>query len=546
MMESDSMLREYLPGWSAAVVLVVLAATVASAQGVVQGSVTAGDTNLPLANAVIELRAIPVAPGGRLRAKTDENGQFQLTGVPPGRYVLTARHAGYSPLTYNPVAGQAIFPVKDGEMPPIRMRMTRQGSVGGLVLGSDGRPLTHARVVLSQRRPVASQNVLLPEREVWTDARGRFSIPGVPAGSYLLSATSRAIPAGSDSTTVYVHTFYPGTTSPRAASYIQVADARSVTGLVLKLSVQPGFPIAGRVATASGSPLGRMRVLARRDTDDGETTFLSADASQATTDEKGAFRIGRLPAGTYRLSVLGAENQQKWVASSTVFLGSSDAAHLTIIAGHGATVKGRILFQGNRRPVSPRAVRLGLQSQRGPGAQGLIHASINDDSTFTIYSIPPGPARFLASLNSESYYVKEILLKGRNVADQAVDFADGDLIREVHVVVALDAAEFSGAVVSHSGTGTPATVVLFPSQPDAWQSSPRLIKVAATTAHGKFVIRGIMPGDYGIVAVRNLDPAAAGDPTLLGALEPFASRVTLRSGGAGSKVLHAIQGPGQR
>lgn len=546
MMESDSMLREHLPGWSAAVVLAVLAATVASAQGVVQGSVTAGDTSRPLANAIMELRAMPSATGRLFRASTDPDGQFRFVDVPPGRYVLSARHAGYSPLTYTPVGAQTVFPVKPGESPAIRMRMTRQGSVEGQILGPNGRPLRRARVILSHYRPLAGQSVLTPEREVWADSRGRFHIPGAPAGRYLLSAMSRAVPPGPDPGSAYVHTFYPGTTSPRAASYLQVADAQSVTGLMLQLGLEPGFPVAGRITDPTGSPLAGARVLVRRMTDNGDISLLGGDAGEATTDDTGAFRIGRLAAGSYRLFALGTAGQRKLTASRTVAVGSSDTAHLAIVASNGATVKGRVIFEGNIRPISPRVVRLALQSQWEPGAQGLIRAAVADDSTFTIEDIPAGPARFLASLSSQSYYVKAIQVRGKDVADHAVDFADGDLIREVHVVVALDAAEFSGAVVSHSGTGTPATVVLFPSQPDAWQSSPRLIKVAAATAQGKFVIRGIMPGDYGVVAVHNLSPAAGIDPALLAALQPFASPVRLRSRGVGSGLLHAIQAPGQQ
>ena len=547
-MRSNTILRDHWSIWSAAVCLAVLSAAAANAQGIVQGSVTAGDTNRPLANAIIELRPMPSATGRLLKGSTDTDGQFRFVDVPPGRYVLSARHAGYSPLTYTPVGAQTVFPVKPGESPAIRMRMTRQGSVEGQILGANGRPLRRARVILSHYRPLAGQSVLTPEREVWADPRGRFHIPGVPAGSYLLSATSRAVPPGPDPGSVYVHTFYSGTTRPRMASRIQVADARSVTGLMLQLGLQPGFPVAGRITDPAGSPLAGARVLVRRMTDDGDISLLGGDAGEATTDDTGAFRIGRLAAGSYRLLALGSAGQRKLTASRTVAVGSSDTAHLAVVASNGATVKGRVIFEGNIRPISPRVVRLAVQSEWEPGAQGLIRAAVADDSTFTIEDIPAGPARFFASLSSQSYYVKAIQVRGEDVADQVVDFAHGDLLQQVHVVIAFDAAEFSGAV-AHDGGGPSrpaATVVLFPSQPAAWQTSPRLIKVAAATAQGKFVIRGIMPGDYGIVAVHNLSPAAGIDPALLAALQPSASPVRLRSRGAGSKVLHAIQAPGQQ
>jgi len=186
-----------------------------------------------------------------------------------------------------------------------------------------------------------------------------------------------------------------------------------------------------------------------------------------------------------------------------------------------------------------------LQPESQPGVGGALSASVSDDGTFAIRGIPEGSARLLATLNSESYYLKAIRLDGNDVADQAIPIAAGATVSGIEVVVGLDAAELRGSVYSDDSAATAdaASVVLFPSDRKLWQSSPRLIKVATTTVRGPYLIRGIMPGDYRVAAVgKALDSV---DPTVLAALASSADNVTIAAGTVEKHVLRAKSGPSQ-
>src|SRR5438132_9801250 len=62
------------------------------------GHVFAADTSRPLKRARVFVRA-PDLPEGR-GAITDDNGLFELTGLPASRYILTASKNGFIALSY--------------------------------------------------------------------------------------------------------------------------------------------------------------------------------------------------------------------------------------------------------------------------------------------------------------------------------------------------------------------------------------------------------------------------------------------------------------
>jgi hypothetical protein len=508
-----------------------------SAPGSVRGMITASDTNLPLAEATVELRTLSSVDSRTHRVVTGPDGQFSFTGVPAGEYVLSARRPGFGPRIYYPMAGVSSFAVRDRQGPPIQMSMTREPAVGGQVVGPGGDPLRGATVVLSHYKELGGRRVLAPEREVTADPQGRFYIPGVSDGKYLFSAGSRAIPAHGNLNALYAHTFYPGTTSISRAEYIAVTGGQSVQNLKIQVGVSPAFSIAGRLTDPSGSPLADITVLARRYIDDGAASLVGMDSSVAKTNAKGDFWIGRLPNGKYRVSVLATMGDRKWVASRTIELQGANSGRFTLVADAGATLSGRVVLEENVRGVPANVVRLTLQAWDEPGIRGMFRANANADGSFEIRGIPDGPAKLTGALNSESYYVKAIRLNGDDVADRAILFANGQTVSGVELVIALDAAELRGSVVSTESTAAaPATVVLFPVNPDLWQTNARLIKVARAAERGEFVIRGIMPGDYGLVALDKAPDAI--DPTVLAAIAPSADKIALRGTIVGKRVLH--------
>lgn len=125
--------------------------------------------------------------------------------------------------------------------------------------------------------------------------------------------------------------------------------------------------------------------------------------------------------------------------------------------------------------------------------------------------------RFHAGLSTDRYYLKSITVNGQDVTEGVLNVGRGERIDGAVVVISLAAGQLSGQVQAVSGAGSP-VVILWPSA----QPGARLIKVAHVNESGQFTIRGIMPGEYGIVAARNVPEGSERDERVWTALQPWA------------------------
>jgi carboxypeptidase family protein len=161
--------------------------------------------------APMQVRTIQDRPqmisAGRV-ATTNDLGEFRIIGVPPGQYFLSATmrgtiaatlenddRSGYAPTFYPGTSslgeaqrltlavGQTISDLAMVLVP------TRTARVTGVVLDSQGRPMTNGNILVMQRNNglglVSMVGAVKPD--------GSFSLSGLAPGDYLLSA---AMPAG--------------------------------------------------------------------------------------------------------------------------------------------------------------------------------------------------------------------------------------------------------------------------------------------------------------------------------------------------------------
>ena len=175
--------------------------------GTVNGAVT--DTSgKPIAGASVELIPAPekLGPGGSpsptnpivppikvLFATTDKNGQYTISDVPTGSYIVSAWADGYQRNM------SAAFTVSQGTNTAPTVALTAVptpvfGSVTGTVTDSKGQPITGAYVVISPAPDSAgSLPVILPPpggriQFAKTDSKGQYTFSQVPVGSYVVTA----------------------------------------------------------------------------------------------------------------------------------------------------------------------------------------------------------------------------------------------------------------------------------------------------------------------------------------------------------------------
>jgi len=227
-----------------------------------------GSVVLELTSASQDMAGVEVRLVGQGRSeRTDAQGSYRFAEVAPGTYSLQAEKAGWESAGVSGV----VVTIEDGEstvqISPMSMRLAR-GTVSG-------------RVLLEQESSNAGVVITLagvPGSSL-TDESGRFSMSGVPAGTYSLSASK-------------------GT----AFHSKQVADVVVGQGAVtevgdLQLLINPGT-VTGQVTLQGATLHGGIRVRATGTTLAGS---LSAPGER-TTEEDGTFALSA-PAGVYSLSL---------------------------------------------------------------------------------------------------------------------------------------------------------------------------------------------------------------------------------------------------
>ena len=311
-------------------------------QGEISGRVLA-DPDHPLAGVeVVALRSLEAGNVRRMiraaETRTDALGEFHLTDLPPGNYLLAADRptspASLDPnfiATFYPSApdANAAVPVhlvagQDASSSDIQILQEQLQRVSGKVLGR----ATGIDVMLSPRDPA-----LVPgfERAVTKPALdGTFNVTGVRAGSYFLivrqTATARTLAS-----------------IPLEVGRRDILDAEITSGDLLSLSG------TFRVGEGNQTLQGATMQLARLSTNgDGPSISANADGSfhmENVALELYGLNFGRLPKGSYVRAA-------RW-GGQDVLTNGVDLTHGPIsgnleitVNSKGATVEGRLALPG--------------------------------------------------------------------------------------------------------------------------------------------------------------------------------------------------------
>ena len=177
-----------------------------------------------------------------------------------------------------PQVAQGRTPPRDQRAPPALGTST----ITGLVVTDDvqARPLRRARVTVNGP-------ALEIGRTVVTADDGTFTIGGLPAGSYTLSAAKEA----------YVTMAYGATRAGVVGAPLALAAGGTAR---VTMRVPRGAVISGTILDADGQPAQGISVSAlRRRYVSGGIRYAPAGTPALPTDDRGAYRIYGLPAGEY-------------------------------------------------------------------------------------------------------------------------------------------------------------------------------------------------------------------------------------------------------
>jgi protocatechuate 3,4-dioxygenase beta subunit len=468
---------------------------------------------------------------------TDAEGRYNVTNLPEGRYEAQESLGAY--VKEKPSSKESLvesFSLDEGESREnVDFQLVRGGVITGRVTDADGRPLI-ARTVSVQgvdeqgRKTIAGGfqdplSMLMDLKRAQTDDRGVYRIFGLRGGRYLVGAGGESdIFSGA---TRYPRTWHPDAADENQAKVVEVTSGGEVTGVDIRLgAVKKTYEASGRVVDdETGKPIAGAGVYwvkvkaADGGAAIGELGF-GMFSGNAKADEQGNFRLVGLAPGQYQLSL--AEYQSfltggvsNYYSDWTKFeIHGGDVAGVEIRAKFGATISGvaviedadqsaksslsQTMLMAYSMPASPQEVsENGISFSLAP-----VSSRIGSDGGFSLKGIRPGRVMMHAmGATGRALKITRIERGGVEMTN-GIDITGREDITGVRMVFGKGSGVIRGQVQIIGGAlsdGWRVTVTAHSEKNVADLDSSD--GYAMVDGKGRFVIEGVLPGEYELTLV---------------------------------------------
>ena len=517
----------------------------------IRGRVVAADTGTPLRKA--QIRAIaPELRENRL-AITADNGTFELTELPAGRYQLTASKGSFVQLQYGQTrpfeAGKPVE-IADGQtIERIDFALPRGALVTGRVIDEVGEPVTDVQVAALRYQFVQGQRRLVPAgRTATTNDIGEYRIFGLPPGQYYVSATLRSnnpLDTAAADRSGYAPTYYPSAPNVGGAERLNVDLGQMRAAIDVTLSPARMARITGTVVDSDGKPMANS-VLVMAQVEAG----LSATAG-AQVRPDGSFTIGSVSPGKYTIlalnpqAILGGGGSAELVTADVTVTGE-DINGLQIAGVKSAAVTGKVVLPqaagGGVRLSSIQLMTASVKTELSVGLGGGGLVKVNDDGTFEM-KVQPGQRLIRVAPQSQNIRLKSVRLNGNDVIDSGIDFRSAQDISGLEVELTTQQSEVSGMVTDARGQNVrDYSVIVFARDPQRWNNASRFLGGGRPDQDGKFKVRNLPAGEYYAIALDYVEPGSGTDPEFLEKVKDRATSFTLNDGEVRALDLKLVVG----
>jgi len=362
-----------------------------------------------------------------------------------------------------------------GQTPPQSPSAGTALILGRVIDGSTEKPVAGAIVTLSGSSvPTTGPAAAAPPRVV-TDTSGTFVFRNLPAGRYTFAVTGSSAQIGG------LGVRRPGGT----AQTLELADAERAGDVVIR--VWKSASVSGTILDDSGDPVVETKVaVMRADIVAGRRRYVAMTA-QAITDDRGMYRISRLPPGDY-IAYLP-------FTQVTLPLSTQIDSNLARSSGQSGSMDfDRMLFSSGAPSLYATGPRVGdfilVRSATAYG-QGPIGPNFSSPSPTSDGRIPVYPSQYypgVTRLSDASVFTLE----------SGTDRTGTDF----HVKL-VPTARISGRVMGPDGPVPAIAVHLIP-QGSADVSDDAAVEAASTITEsaGRFTMLGVPAGQYVIKVAR--------------------------------------------
>lgn len=471
--------------------------------GQVSGSVTIRGKPAPGIVVAVRTNDFNPSSGPLLKATTDEDGHYKITGIPSGTHLIvpiasalvTSETASYGQ------SGRTVVIAENENVDDVDFTLVRGAVITGKVTDANGRPVIEEQVNLMSVNQNNQRGISYP---VLTDDRGIYRMYGLLAGKYKVSVGQAEDDDGGGprGRTPYRRTFFPDATDPVKAEVIEVAEGAEAANIDITVEQKVlGFSTSGRIVDEAGKPVPNMALNLSRIIRRGASTSSSGGGTGVLSDRQGEFKIPNLVAGHYTVSVSPAEPVSDLRADSVAFdIRDQDVTGLLIKVSSGASVSGVVVLEGlhdEKAAAKLAQLYIGAYVEDGDNHSGR-GSEVKADGSFRIGGLPPGTANFsLGGGDLVRALVISRIERDGVAQPNGIQIQNGEHLTGVKIIVAHGTSTIRGVVRLENGP-LPAGghLLIHLTKP----GDPSFSGGAGPDSRGRFAIEGLVAGNYEVTA----------------------------------------------
>ncbi len=498
-----------------------------------------GATGQPLRRAQVLLKPAD-SKGAALYQTSDDSGSFSFPKVMPGRYTITVQRDGYLPLSAGRIGDYKmppIFSVSSGQtISSFVYHMTPSGVVSGKVKFDDAEPAVNVAIQLYRSVYERGRHGYAAAASTRTDDRGEYRVHGLEPGTYYVAALYQTPPRPSGAQQEvrtdalgnplpelsYAVTFFPQVQKMSDAVPVQVAPGDEVAGIDIFLTLVHTVHVRGRVVSAlkGGVIAGPGVTLRMNDSDN--TASVSAPIS-VVLDKDQSFDIQGVTAGPYLLLASGTEDGIALTGRVPINIGDADVADADVRVGPESLWTGKVHLDDDDSAL-PQGLMILLQPRRSTASPA--RAPVSENGEFSVLFVPDETYDLYVLNAPDNSYLKSVRVANAERLAQGLEASAGDPPPALDVRL----SSRGGQVVGRAVTADPkvvasgATIALIPDPPagrvQAYQSTH-------ADEYGNFLLKGLPPGAYVLVAWLDSPPCEVYNPDDLATCQAQGSSLTI-------------------
>ena len=511
----------------------------------IQGVVVKAGTGEPLHKATVDAR-----PAGNRTGKdepqggsaeTDAMGRFEVKGLAPGRYYLSAQHNGFVSQQYGqrtPEGEGAMLTLSPGQrVPDITFQMIPAAVITGHIYDEDGEPVVYAQVLAMRYAYIKGQRQLVGNAAGATNDLGEFRLFGLAPGQYFVQATLRVNRFENAKTQQgYLPIYYPGVSDANRAAPISVRGGDEFSGVDISLQPVRGLAVKGNVLDTGCGTAARGAMVFLREQNPNQNFALPN--FMHSVNAQGAFEFSSVTPGSYYLFAMLNEDGKQCFGRQSLEVTDTDIDGVTVTVSPGVDIKGRVHIEGQLDSnLALLAVNLSPKTTFIPFG-GPTSEPVKPDGSFLLKNATDGDYEINIGNLPESYFVKSARLDGVDVLTAGVTVDAKQAPGSLDIVVSPNGASVDGVISKDQQPFQGATVALVPDPPH--RGERRLFKSVTTDQNGHFVLQGLSPGDYKVFAWEKIEFGAYTSPEFLQTYENLGESVHITEGSHNSVQLDLI------